>query len=173
MNFELKVTLENDLMTLRPLQEDDFENLYSVASDPLIWEQHPAKERSEREGFKIFFKEAIASGGAFAVIDSKTGEIIGSTRFHRVKEVQNAIEIGWTFLARKYWGGAYNKSMKDLMMTYAFKFVENVLFYIHESNFRSQKAVEKLGGKRITVLENQELDPRQSTNVIYQVVRLK
>lgn len=173
MNFELKVTLESELITLRPLQEDDFENLYSVAADPLIWEQHPAKERSEREGFKAFFKEAIDSKGAFAVIDSKTGEIIGSTRFYRVKEVQNAIEIGWTFLARKYWGGAYNKSMKDLMMTYAFKFVENVLFYIHESNFRSQKAVEKLGGKKITVLESQVLDPRQSTNVIYQVARPK
>jgi len=170
MNFDLQVTLENSLLILRPLTEDDFENLYKVASDPLIWEQHPAKERSQREGFKIFFKEAIDSKGAFAVIDPKTGELIGSTRFHRVKEVQNAIEIGWTFLARKYWGGEYNKSMKALMMNYAFKFVENVLFYIHESNFRSQKAVEKLGGKRITALENQVLDARSSEAVIYQVI---
>lgn len=169
MNFDLQPTLENDLLVLRPLKEGDFENLYKVASDPLIWEQHPDKNRCQRNVFTLFFNEAIASKGAFVVIDKKTNEVIGSTRFCSVKETSNAIEIGWTFLARQYWGGYYNTSMKNLMMDYAFDFADNILFHIHEHNFRSQKAVEKLGGERIVQLENRFLETRGHSTVIYKV----
>ncbi|MGB8194268.1 MAG: GNAT family N-acetyltransferase, partial [Chitinophagaceae bacterium] len=148
--FDRQPTLENDLLILRPLKEDDFEDLYAVASDPLIWEQHPQKDRCKREVFEGFFKEAMESGGAFAVIDQKTNQMIGSTRFKPVKESDNAIEIGWTFLARTYWGGNYNRSMKNLLINYAFNLVEHVLFYVHGNNTRSRKAVEKIGGVLIT-----------------------
>lgn len=171
MSFDLQPNLENDLLILRPLREEDVENLYQVASDPLIWEQHPTKNRSERGGFEVFFKEAMESKGAFVVIDKKTEKIIGSTRFYAVKTTQNAIEIGWTFLARQYWGGQYNQSMKHLLMDYAFNFVENIVFYIHEHNFRSQKAVEKLGGQRITHLENQPMEIKSASSVIYLVTK--
>lgn len=50
---------------LLPLEETDFDNLYEVASDKKIWEQHPCKDRWKREVFKIFFDEAILSKGAF------------------------------------------------------------------------------------------------------------
>lgn len=169
MNFNWQPTLESDLLILRPLEENNFENLYKVASDPLIWEQHPAKDRCQRDVFEVFFKEAIESKGAFVVIDKQTGEITGSTRFFPVKEIQNAIEIGWTFLARQYWGGHFNTSMKKLMMDYAFNFVENIIFRIHEYNIRSQKAVEKLGGKRIIQSDNQLLDAGENSTVIYRI----
>jgi len=169
MNFDLQPTLENDLLILRPLKTVDFEELYKVASDPLIWQQHPEKNRFQREVFEIFFKEAIDSGGAFAVINKKTGTIIGSTRFTRPRGNQNAIEIGWTFLARSFWGGQYNKSMKLLLIDYAFNFVENILLFVDENNIRSQLAVEKLGGERIIELENQVVDPKKKTNVIYKI----
>ena len=169
MNFNRQPILENDLLILRPLKEEDFENLYKVASDPLIWEQHPAKNRSERTGFEAFFKEAIESQGALLVIDKGSADVIGSSRFFPVKDVQNAIEIGWTFLARKYWGGEYNKSMKTLMMNYAYGYVDNIIFCIHEHNIRSQKAVENIGGQRIIELENQVLMPRDKATVIYNI----
>ena len=169
MNFNLQPYLENNLLILRPLLEEDFENLYKVASDPLIWEQHPAKNRCQRNVFEAFFKEAIESKGAFVVIDKKTGGVIGSTRFNPVKETDNAIEIGWTFLARQHWGGYYNRSMKLLMIDYAFNFVENIIFYINENNIRSQKAVEKMGGERIVQLENQPLESRVDSTVIYKI----
>jgi RimJ/RimL family protein N-acetyltransferase len=169
MNLNWQPTLENDLLILQPLKAEDFDNLFKVASDPLIWEQHPAKERSTKSGFEPFFKEAMESKGAFIVIDKKTGEVIGSTRFYPVKESANAIEIGWTFLARQYWGGDYNNSMKKLMMDYAFRFVDNVLFYIHETNYRSQKAVEKIGGERISQLNNIPLSTRSAATVIYRI----
>jgi RimJ/RimL family protein N-acetyltransferase len=169
LKFDTQPTLENDLLLLKPLKAEDLDNLFKAASDPLIWEQHPAKERSTKAGFELFFKEAMESKGAFIVIDKKSGEAIGSTRFYPVSESANAIEIGWTFLARQYWGSDYNKSMKKLMMDHAFQFVDNVLFYIHETNYRSQRAVEKIGGQRITHLDNTQLVPRSPSTVIYRI----
>ena len=171
MNVNWQPHLENDLLILRPLKAEDFDALFKVASDPLIWEQHPAKNRSTKEGFELYFNEGLATNSAFTVIDKKSGDVIGSTRFAPVKESANAIEIGWTFLGRQYWGNAYNKSMKALLMDYAFQFVDNVLFYIHEDNIRSQKAVEKLGGVRITQLDGVSLSARPTANVIYRIGR--
>lgn len=169
VHFDLQPVLENGLVLLRPLQPEDFENLCQVASDPLIWEQHPAKERATRDGFTVFFNEAMATGSAFVVIDKTTGQIIGTTRFYPVNESPNAIEIGWTFLARAYWGGQYNGVVKRLMLDYAFKYVDNVLFCIHEHNFRSQKAVEKIGGERVYELDGKTLVPRTTSTIVYKI----
>jgi len=167
--FDLQPTLQDEILILRPLKEEDLDNLYEVASDPMIWEQHPSKDRCRRDVFELFFKDGIASGGALAVIDKTTAQIIGSTRFHSVNESENAIEIGWTFLARQYWGGRYNKAMKILMVDHSFQFVDNVLFYIDENNVRSQRAVEKMDGKRITALDGVLLEPRSNAAVIYHI----
>jgi N-acetyltransferase len=171
--FDLQPTLEDCLLLIRPLTSEDFEGLYEVASDPLIWEQHPARDRCERSVFDLFFKEAMLSQGAFAVIDKETGRIIGSTRFKLVKESENAIEIGWTFLARKYWGGRYNGSMKQLMINWALQFVDHILFYIDENNTRSRKAVEKIGGERIFVIQGRPLEVRSNASVTYCITREK
>nr|ACN58854.1 GCN5-related N-acetyltransferase [uncultured bacterium BLR12] len=170
-DFDLQPALENDLLLLRPLREEDFDALYGVASDPLLWEQHPARDRYKKNVFEALFRDAMLSKGAFAIVDKKTRQIIGSTRFHRIPEVQNAVEIGWTFLAREYWGGFYNRSMKLLMMEYAFNYVDHVLFYIGEGNIRSQKAVEKIGGVRIISLEGQILDTRPTAAIVYNITK--
>lgn len=166
MIFDLQPTLQSEQVILRPLSEEDLESLYEVASDPLIWEQHPDK-RWQRPVFESFFRDAMASKGALIALDKKSGKIMGTSRFSLVKDIQNAVEIGWTFLAREYWGGPYNKEIKSLMMKHAFNYVEHVLFFIHENNIRSQKAVEKIGGKKITHLDGQLLPTRSNANVIY------
>ncbi len=148
MSFDLQPNLKGGLIQLRPLAPDDWENLFAVASDPLIWEQHPESDRYKEDVFRVFFREALESGGAFVVIDTTTQQIIGSTRFHNYDPEKSEIEIGWTFLARRYWGGRYNREMKQLMLAHAFKFVENVVFLVGENNIRSQKATEKIGGIR-------------------------
>jgi RimJ/RimL family protein N-acetyltransferase len=145
MPFNLQPHLKGDLVELRPLKSEDWDHLFSVASDPLIWEQHPESDRYKEDVFRIFFKDALESPGAFVVIDAQTREIIGSTRFHGYDPKKSEIEIGWTFLARKYWGGRYNREMKELMLAHAFKFVENVVFFVGENNIRSQRATEKIG----------------------------
>jgi N-acetyltransferase len=148
MRFELRPILRGELIELRPLAAKDWDDLFAVASDPLIWEQHPESDRYKEDVFKVFFKEALECRGAFVVIDSKTQEIIGSTRFYGYDPEKSEIEIGWTFLARKYWGGRYNREMKQLMLTHAFKFVESVMFFVGQGNIRSQKAMEKIGAIR-------------------------
>jgi N-acetyltransferase len=148
MPFDLQPILEGDLLRLRPLRHEDWDALYAVASDPLIWEQHPASDRHKEEVFREFFRGALESGGAFIVIDAKNGNAIGSSRFHGYDKEKNEIEIGWTFLARSYWGGIYNREMKQLMLRHAFKFVNRVIFSVGPRNLRSQKAMEKIGGVR-------------------------
>lgn len=149
MPFDLQPILQGELLELRPLQVEDFHDLFEVAADPLIWEQHPVKDRYKEVVFKEFFREALESGGALLALDSKDGRIIGSSRFHGYDEERSEIEIGWTFLARSYWGGAYNGEMKQLMLRHAFRFVESVIFLINPQNVRSQRAVEKIGGIRV------------------------
>ncbi len=149
MSFDLQPILRGELLGLRPLQPLDFHDLYAVASDPLIWEQHPIKDRYKEKVFKGFFREALESGGALIATDAKNGEIIGSSRFHGYDKQKSEIEIGWTFLARSRWGGIYNREMKQLMLGHAFKFVNSVIFLIGPQNLRSQRAMEKIGGVRV------------------------
>jgi len=148
MSFDLQPHLKGQLIELRPLAPDDWDDLFAVASDPLIWEQHPESDRYKEDVFKVFFEEALESGGAFVVIDKTNQQIIGSTRFYGYDPEKSEIEIGWTFLGRKYWGGRYNAEMKRLLLDHAFKFVESVIFFVGEKNFRSQKAMEKIGATR-------------------------
>ena len=143
--FDLQPTLTGKLLTLRPLSAEDFDALFGVASDPLIWEQHPARERYRKDIFTELFRESMASGGALIAMDAKEGSVIGSSRFWAYNQAASEIEIGWSFLARKYWGGVYNAEMKRLMLDHAFRFVDHVVFLIGPDNIRSQRAIEKIG----------------------------
>jgi RimJ/RimL family protein N-acetyltransferase len=149
MSFDLQPTLKGDLLELRPLRPEDYDDLYAVASDPLIWEQHPTKDRYKEEVFKVFFREALESGGALLAVGNKDGRVIGSSRFHGYDQGKNEVEIGWTFLARSHWGGTFNREMKRLMLRHAFRFVDSVVFLVGPQNLRSQRAVEKIGGVRV------------------------
>jgi len=141
--------LEDEITKLIPLQEDHFDDLYKAASDPLIWEQHPIKNRYKKEIFKPFFDAAIDSKSAFLILDKKTNEIMGTTRFYDYNPEKSRAAIGFTFITRKYWGGPYNKSTKKLLIDYAFQHVDSILFHIGAENLRSQKAVSKLGAEKI------------------------
>lgn len=147
--MNLQVELSNELILIQPLKEKDFERLYAVASDPLIWEQHPNNDRYKLDVFKTFFDKAIESNGAFLVFDNKTGELIGSSRYYDFNENDSSVAIGFTFIKRSHWGGPYNKALKQLMINYAFESVDKIFFHVGNTNFRSQKAVEKLGAIKI------------------------
>lgn len=149
MTIDLQPTLRGNLLELRPLHPDDFDALFAVASDPLIWEQHPASDRYKPDVFRQFFRDALDSRGAFLVIDRSDGNIIGSSRYHGYDAEKSEIEIGWSFLARSHWGGRFNGEMKRLMVQHALRFVKRVILVIGVRNLRSQKATEKLGGVRV------------------------
>ena len=153
--MNLQPTLEDDLVVLEPLSQRHAEALYEVVKDPLIWEQHPCKDRYKKEVYTEFLIDSIKSKGALVVLDKQSGKVIGSTRFNRLPHIKNAIEIGWSFLSRDKWGGEYNKAMKKLMIDYAFNYVDHIIFYIDKENIRSQKAVGKLGAKIVEAPEFQ------------------
>jgi RimJ/RimL family protein N-acetyltransferase len=165
--FELQPTLEGQLLRLRPLREDDWNALFAAASDPLIWEQHPESDRYTEPVFRRYFQGALESGGAFIVIDVKTGDVIGSTRYHGYDPEEREIEIGWTFLARAYWGGVYNREKKALLLRHAFQFVDSVVFLIGPQNIRSQRGTEKIGAVR----DSSRLDPAGRESYVYRLTR--
>lgn len=147
MPWNPQPTLVGTRLTMRPLTEADFEALYAVASDPLIWEQHPARTRYQREVFRAFVDEALAGGSAFVAVDNATGAIIGSSRYNGFSAETSEVEIGWSFLSRAHWGGRWNHEMKRLMLDHAFGSVDRVTFHIGPDNIRSQTAVKRIGGE--------------------------
>jgi N-acetyltransferase len=148
VSFDYQPVLKGELVELRPLRADDYDDLYAVAADPLIWEQHPVRNRHEEAAFRAFFHEALASAGTLVAIDVNSQRVIGSSRF-RGSDDEREVEIGWTFLSRSHWGGRYNGEMKRLMLRHAFRFVSRVVFLVGPRNIRSQRAVERIGGVRV------------------------
>jgi RimJ/RimL family protein N-acetyltransferase len=172
VQFERQARIENERVRLEPLLPGDFDALYAVAADPLIWEQHPSKNRYQREVFATYFEGAIASGGAFRVLDNATGALIGSSRYYDLDEAQRAVAIGYTFIARSHWGGHYNRALKTLMLEHAFKFVDRVIFHVGAGNLRSRKAMEKLGGVLIGEVAMSYHGEASHPNVIYKIDRI-
>jgi RimJ/RimL family protein N-acetyltransferase len=169
MEFNLQPILENEKVILFPLKEDDFEGLYHTASDPKIWEQHPNKDRYKKEVFKTFFEGALKSNGAFKILNQETEEIIGSTRFYDYNPETKSILIGYTFYAVKYWGKGYNHIVKTIMLDYIFQLVAKVYFHVGAQNIRSQKAMEKLGAKKIAEQEVAYFGEATKLNFVYEI----
>lgn len=168
MSFDAQPTLIGHTVSLRPLAADDFEALYAAASDPLVWEQHPARNRHERDAFSAYFSDTLASGGALAVLD-RSGTIIGTSRFQVwTPGPDAAVEIGWTFLRRDHWGDGTNREVKHLMLDHAFTGVERVLFRVAETNTRSRQAVQKLGAR---LLPDESAPMNGVPHVVYELRR--
>jgi len=171
MDINLQPTLENDKVLLAPLRTEDFEALYQTASDPKIWEQHPNKDRWQQDVFSKFFEGAMASGGAFKIIDKATGEVAGSTRFYNYDAESKTILIGYTFYGTKFWGRGLNPAAKQLMMDYIFQYVDKVHFHIGATNFRSQIAIKRLGACKIGEEEVAYYGELPKLNFIYEIVK--
>jgi RimJ/RimL family protein N-acetyltransferase len=167
--MNLQPVLENEFLTARPLLESDFDNLYQAASDPLVWDQHPNKNRYLKPEFQNFFKGAMESKGALIVFDKLTGEVIGSSRYYNWAEADRSIYIGYTFFSRQNWGKNYNNSLKTLMLNHAFSFAEKVIFHIGVENFRSQRSIEKLGAQKIRKEEVEYYGEPSRLNFVYEI----
>lgn len=165
-------TLEGDRLLLRPLRREDWDALYAVAADPEIWALHPMHDRWREPVFRAFFDDALAHGGALAVIDRASGAIVGSSRFQGYDSADGgSVEIGWTFLARSHWGGGANRELKRLMLSHALASVQRAVFRIGESNWRSRRAMEKIGGRLTDRTERLDLPVGEVVHVIYEIDR--
>ena len=168
MKFDLQSKkLQNELIRLIPLQKTNFEELYAVASEPLVWEQHPNKLRYQRDVFQNYFEGAMLSKGAFIIRDNKTNEVVGCSRYYDYDEIESSVLIGYTFIGINFWGKDYNKALKKLMLDYAFQFVNKVYFHIGAFNYRSQKAIEKIGATKVDEFEVEYYGEVSKLNFVY------
>ena len=147
--FDFQPNLTGTLIKMRPMAEADFEALYAVASDPLIWEIHPVPDRWQRPLFRAYISEAFADRGGLVAIEAATGKIAGFSRYSQHFVGEEEIEIGWTFLSRAFWGGAHNRDMKRIMLAHALAHFPRVIFRVGEANLRSRRAIEKINGNPI------------------------
>ncbi|WP_118975689.1 GNAT family N-acetyltransferase [Taibaiella koreensis] len=171
MDFSIQPVLENESVLLVPLWETDFEDLYAVAADEKIWEQHPNKDRWQKAVFRSFFDGAIQSKGAFKIVDKSSGAIAGSTRFYDYREEDRSIFIGYTFYARRFWGTGLNPMVKRLMLDYIFQFADKVRFHIGATNYRSQTAIGRLGAVKIAEEEVAYYGEPPRLNFVYEIRR--
>lgn len=163
--------LEDDRLVLRPLEAADWDALYAVASDPAVWELHPVNTRWQEPVFRAFFAEALREGGALIAIDRASGKVAGSSQFRGHDPQASQVEIGWTFLGRDHWGGETNRAMKRLMLGHALQTVERVVFRIGETNLRSRRAMEKIGGQLTDEREVIEGPNGPIVHVVYAITR--
>lgn len=171
-------TLETERLLIRPMTEADREPLFEVASDPMVWEQHPAHDRWQRAVFDRLFDDGLASGGAHTIVNKASGDVIGSTRYGAYypadandAEDAGSVEIGWTFLAPKYWGKGYNHELKRAMLAHAFDSVGLVEFRVGDTNYRSRKALENIGAVRTTRYELERYDGKRVVHLYYEIAR--
>ncbi len=171
VNFQpdLQPTLVGSRIEVRPVTPGDWDEMFLAASDPGIWALHPVRERYQEPVFREFFDGALACGSAMSIVDLQTSRVVGSSRYHGHDPDAGEIEIGWTFLARAYWGGSFNAEVKKLMLDHAFTFVRTVVFWVGESNWRSQRAMEKIGGVRREGLFSRPLNGAVHQHVVFEI----
>ena len=169
MPFDLQPKLEDPWIRLRPLRAEDLEDLYAVARDPLLWEQHPSRNRYQREVFENYFEGALESGGALLIFDNQSGQVLGSSRYYDLDEAKRTVAIGYTFIARSHWGRDYNRRLKILMLDHAFRFVDTVVFHVGADNMRSRMAMQKLGATLIGEAAIAYYGEPSNQNVIYEL----
>ena len=165
--------LEGERLVLRPLTEADWDALYGVASDRELWAVHPSHDRWQEPVFRAFFDDALAKGGALAIVDKTTGEVIGSSRFQLCdrEEEQGALEIGWSFIARSYWGKGYNAEFKRMMLKHAFRHVDRVVFRVGADNVISRKAMANIGGRLTGASYWEDRAGCPVEHVVYEITR--
>jgi RimJ/RimL family protein N-acetyltransferase len=168
---DFQPVLQGDLVTLRPMSPGDWDEMFAVASDPLIWETHPERRRYEEPLFRRFFESAIDGKSALTILDKASGRIIGSSRYYGHDAELREIEIGWTFLGRAWWGGDYNREVKQLMLDHAFGFVDTVVFWVGRDNVRSRRAMEKIGGVLREEIRMRDYSWGPCPHVVYEITK--
>ena len=113
IGFDFQPLLGGTLVRLRPLAERDFHALHAASSDSKIWEQLPRSERYKRQVSQTFYEESLSLKTTLVIVESKNNEIIGSSRYARFDSGRREIEIGWTFVTRRYWGKGHNSEAKS------------------------------------------------------------
>jgi len=152
MPLPSSLTLENDIVLLRPLVPEDIEHLLSFSiNEPTLWTYSliPANGEENLKTYmaKAFEDKAAGTSFPFIVFDKRSQKYAGSTRFYDYQETHNTVQLGYTWYGANFQGTGLNKNCKYLMLDYAFEIlgVERVEFRADANNTRSIAAMSSLG----------------------------
>lgn len=178
MNFNHNIILENNTALLRPLMHRDEEGFSKIAFDADIWKFFTARIL-DLEELNKFIKTSLEDRERnfrypFTIIQKASGEIAGSTSFGNVSIKDKRIEIGWTWLGKKFMGTGLNKECKFLLLQYAFEHLkfERVELKTDVLNKASRRAMEKIGAKEEGILRSHTLmhDGRRRDTIYYSIL---
>ena len=157
------VTLEQAPVRLVPLSLEHEAGLKAAAADGELWTLRVTSV-PEPEQTRAYIEAALAGQAAghrlpFAVLDSASGRVLGSTSYHDIVPGIDRLEIGYTWYARSVQRSAVNTTAKLLLLTHAFETLgaQLVGWRTDNYNFASQRAIERLGAKKDGVLRHHAL----------------
>ena len=153
-------TLEGHGVRLEPLSREHEKGLIEAAKDGKLWELWYTSV-PEPEKTQTYIETALAGQKAgdmlpWAVIEAKSGEVIGSTRYHDIIAAADRVEIGYTWYAKRRQRSHVNTACKLLLFTYAFESLRCKVVGLRTDNFnwQSQRAIEALGAKKDGVIRH-------------------
>lgn len=165
MKLPQTLVLEGQYCTLVSLTHAHLPKLAQLAADPDIWQHLPISGHLS-DVFWDWAEETlrlkmIGNAHPFVVIDNRTQEIVGTTRFQDLQPEHYKMDIGWTWYARSVWGSKINTEAKSLMLHHAFEDcgVARIGFKVDENNKRSQRALEKLGAIKEGIFRKHMIRP--------------
>lgn len=173
-----KVTLRSARVILEPLAKQHLPGIASVIHDGNLWAipvtfvPHP----DHLDAFLVEADRRFATGWglAFAILDAKSGKIVGSTRFRNIDVGHRRVEIGFTFIAQTWQRSYINTEAKYLMLRHAFEHwgCARVEFITDVLNTRSRNAILRLGAKEEGVMRNHMImrDARHRDSVLFSVI---
>jgi RimJ/RimL family protein N-acetyltransferase len=155
--------LKGEQVELHPLEQEHLDALFAAAADEELWRLIPT-DCSKREPFDKAYNFALTERDKgnhypFVIYHKETKELIGSTRLFEIFPADKKLEIGWTWLIKKYWGTAINLECKLLLLTHCFEVLKarRVQLKTDVTNLRSRKAIEKLGAELEGVLRKDKI----------------
>jgi len=159
------VTLEGNHVRLEPLGLEHHAALCEVGLDQELWKITMTLIRTSDE-MKQYILTALseqreARSLPFAIIEKQSGKAIGSTRYGNIDVINKRVEIGWTWIARKWQRTAVNTETKYLLLTYAFETLGciRVEFKTDSINSKSRNALLRIGAKEEGILRNHMIAP--------------
>lgn len=156
-------TLEGEHVLLRPMVCEDGPAVVEAASDGELWELFytavPSADDIAHYLDTAFAEKEFGRTMPFVVIDQRNGRLVGATRFMRMKHDARRLEIGTTFYAQSVQRSPVNSETKLLLLKHAFEQMDCLCVQIRTDalNFRSQRAIERIGAKKDGMLRNHSI----------------
>lgn len=180
-SFSEHIILENEFALLRPMEKTDFKELSKISYDYDIWKFTVSRCMNDEElnnYINAAMKErAKKSRYSFVIIDKISNLVAGSSSFGNISNKDKRLEIGWSWLGKNFRGTGLNKSIKYLMLKYAFEHLgfERVEFKTDVLNERSRKALRKIGATEEGILRSHTLmqDGRRRDTIYYSILKME